>query len=191
DRMSPVAKKWHDDYTAGLSLMNEKDTAAWREAYEYFTRSARSFPDSYVAGQNHENRAVLLHRLGQDTAAKQEATRAREFYIPGWGGEVRKKRSIDRITALLDSVKEVYIPDARTDYFGAEVIEGNPLEVTVESTVSRALESISKAIAQSAIDVALETRLLPDESAGSMSYAITHLSVCNHRFVPGNRAELV
>lgn len=191
ERMSPMAKKWHDDYTAGLSLMNQADTAAWQEAYEYFTRSARSFPDSYVAGQNHENRAVLLHRLGQDTAAKQEATRAREFYIPGWGVEIQKERSVDRVTALLDSIKEAYIPDARTDYFDVEVVEGNPLEVTVESTVSRAIESVTRAIAQSAIDVILETRLLPDERTGSISYAISHLSVCNHRFVPGNRAELV
>src|SRR5690606_38583924 len=146
------------------------------------------FPDSYVAGQNHENRAVLLHRLGQDTAAKQEATRAREFYIPGWGVEIQKERSVDRVTALLDSIKEAYIPDARTDYFDVEVVEGNPLEVTVESTVSRAIESVTRAIAQSAIDVILETRLLPDERTGSISYAISHLSVCNHRFVPGNRA---
>ena len=90
DRMSPIAKKWHDDYAAGLVLMNKTDSAAWREAYEYFTRSARSFPDSYVAGRDHRYRAELLLRLGQNTEAKQEATRATEYYVPGWDAAEEK-----------------------------------------------------------------------------------------------------
>lgn len=192
DRMSPVAKKWHDDYTAGLALMNKTDSIAWREAYDYFTRSARSFPDSYVAGQNHQHRAELLQRLGQDAEAKQEAIRAAEYYVPGWDGAASQSQlSTDRVMALLDSVKAVYIPDARTDYFAAEIGNGQPMTITVESTLPQALESATEAIRKSRIDIGLNIKILPDESDGSKTYAVSHLSVANHRFEPGNRAELV
>lgn len=82
ERMSPVAKQWYQDYEKGLALLEEGDTASWNEAYEYFTRSARSFPDSYVAGACHEKRAWLLHKLGREEEAKHEEIRFGEYYIP-------------------------------------------------------------------------------------------------------------
>lgn len=81
ERMSPEAKKWYEDYQNGMSLMESSAMSDWKQAYEYFSRSARSFPDSYVAGKCHEMRAVLLNKLGRDEEAKQEAIRAAEFYV--------------------------------------------------------------------------------------------------------------
>ncbi|ACU03461.1 MULTISPECIES: N-acetylmuramoyl-L-alanine amidase family protein [Pedobacter] len=81
ERMSEVAKKWLDDYRKGSLLMKSKDTAALQEAYELFTRSARSFPDSYVARQCHEQRVYLLKKLGKKEEARQEKLRSAEFYV--------------------------------------------------------------------------------------------------------------
>ena len=88
DRMSEVAKKWLQDYKDGLKLVKSKDTAAARQAYDLFTRSARSFPDSYVAAKCHENRAVLLRKMNRDKEAEPEEWRVKEFYV-GAQKEVR------------------------------------------------------------------------------------------------------
>lgn len=82
ERMSEIAKSWHQDYQKGQELMAQPDTASWQQAYELFTRSARSFPDSYVAAQCHQNRAILLEKLGKTEEALTEAIRAKEHYVP-------------------------------------------------------------------------------------------------------------
>jgi N-acetylmuramoyl-L-alanine amidase len=81
DRMSEVAKNWYSDYEAGLKLLNKKDTTSLNQAYELFTRSARSFPDSYVAAKCHENRALIFKKLGKLTESKQEENRVKEYYV--------------------------------------------------------------------------------------------------------------
>lgn len=82
ERMSEVARSWQQDFLKGTELMQHGDTASLRQAYELFTRSARSFPDSYVAGKSHGNRAILLERLGKPDEAQQAALRAKEYYVP-------------------------------------------------------------------------------------------------------------
>lgn len=80
DRMSPVAKRWYQDYTEGKELMKRKDKESMQKAYDLFTQSARSFPDSYVAAKCHTYRAALLKKLGNIDEAIQEEIRVREFY---------------------------------------------------------------------------------------------------------------
>lgn len=82
ERMTPIAKRWKQDFEEGRVFMTKRDTALLRESYELFTRSARSFPDSYVAGQCHQNRAVLLRKLGKASEAVQEDQRFKEYYVP-------------------------------------------------------------------------------------------------------------
>jgi N-acetylmuramoyl-L-alanine amidase len=81
ERMSETAKRWRQDYQEGLTLLKSKDSAALQKAYELFTRSARSFPDSYVAMACHQHRAALLKRMGKEDDARQETLRAKEFYV--------------------------------------------------------------------------------------------------------------
>ena len=81
ERMNAVAKKWHQDFLAGKKLISEKDTVTLRQAYNLFTRSARSFPDSYVAAQCHEYRSEILKSLGKTAEAAQEAQRRKEYYV--------------------------------------------------------------------------------------------------------------
>jgi N-acetylmuramoyl-L-alanine amidase len=80
-RMNEIARRWHQDYQDGQALMKNSDTTSIRQAYDLFTRSARSFPDSYVAADCHANRATLLRLMGKTQEAKQEETRVKEFYV--------------------------------------------------------------------------------------------------------------
>lgn len=80
ERMSPVARRWNQDFIDGKELMKNKDTVSWQKAYELFSQSAKSFPDSPVAAKCHKYRAVLLRKLGRIDQAIQEETRVREFY---------------------------------------------------------------------------------------------------------------
>lgn len=83
ERMNEVARNWLQDFREGEALMHRKDTASWQKAYYLLTRSVRSFPDSYVAGNAHEYRAKLLEVMGKADEARQEARRASEFYPTG------------------------------------------------------------------------------------------------------------
>jgi len=84
ERMSPMAKRWYQDYTEAKEMMKSKDKATLQKAYDLFTQSARSFPDSYVAAKCHKYRAILLHKLGKPDEAVQEEKRVSEFF-PGSG----------------------------------------------------------------------------------------------------------
>lgn len=80
DRMSEVARRWKEDFEDGVRLLEKEDSASVYEAYELFTRSARSFPDSYLAGECHLYRAILLKKMANIEAAAEEEKRVREFY---------------------------------------------------------------------------------------------------------------
>lgn len=80
DRMKPEALKWKDDFKQAKKLLKRTDPASLQNAYDLFTRSARSFPDSYLAKQCHEYRADILKRLKRDHESGIEKTRAIEYY---------------------------------------------------------------------------------------------------------------
>ena len=80
DRMSEVARRWQEDFEDGVRLLEKEDSASVYEAYELFTQSARSFPDSYLAGECHLYRAILLKKMANIEAAAEEEKRVREFY---------------------------------------------------------------------------------------------------------------
>jgi N-acetylmuramoyl-L-alanine amidase len=81
DRMNPVALEWRKDFINGEKLMKSSDTNTLRKAYELFTRSVMSFPDSYLAQKAHLHRAELLKKLNKSSDAAMEKKRAQEFYI--------------------------------------------------------------------------------------------------------------
>jgi N-acetylmuramoyl-L-alanine amidase len=81
ERMTPIAKRWNQDFMEAERLVTKKDTASLTTAYELFTRSARSFPDSPVAAQCHAHRAKILALRGQNEEAAQESQREKEYYV--------------------------------------------------------------------------------------------------------------
>jgi N-acetylmuramoyl-L-alanine amidase len=82
DRMNEEAERWKVNYLRALELMEAGTPGALAEAYELFTLSARSFPDSWVARECHRHRAEILEALGRHEEAEQEGRRVREFYVP-------------------------------------------------------------------------------------------------------------
>lgn len=81
DRMNNVALGWHQDFINGQKLMNSRDTNDLRKAYNLFSRSAKSFPDSFVARECHLNMADLLEKLNKSEEAKVEKLRVKEYYV--------------------------------------------------------------------------------------------------------------
>lgn len=81
ERMNPVALQWRADFEEGKKLLQKGDSAALTQAFDLFTRSAKSFPDSYVAAQCHLYRAAILQKLGKTAEASQEELRVKERYV--------------------------------------------------------------------------------------------------------------
>jgi N-acetylmuramoyl-L-alanine amidase len=83
ERMSPVALQWKKDFEQGSLLITANDIASLQKAYDLFTQSAKSFPDSYLAGNCHHHRVLLLKKMGRLEEAANEEKRVKEFY-PEW-----------------------------------------------------------------------------------------------------------
>ncbi|MDO1445299.1 N-acetylmuramoyl-L-alanine amidase [Rhodocytophaga aerolata] len=81
ERMNPVALQWKADFEEGKKLFRKGDSISLTQAMELFTRSAKSFPDSYVAAQCHSYRATILQKLGKAEEARHEEVRVKERYV--------------------------------------------------------------------------------------------------------------
>lgn len=79
ERMRPEALLWLEDYQRGKALY-ERDSLD--SAYVLLTRSARHFPDSYVAGDAHQLRAEILQQQDSIEAATATLLRVVEYYVP-------------------------------------------------------------------------------------------------------------
>ncbi|MFH0792995.1 MAG: N-acetylmuramoyl-L-alanine amidase [bacterium] len=82
DRMKDEARRWHQDYQDAMAWYGTQNPRDYQIAYDLFTQSAKSFPDSYVARDCHFHRALLLDKLGKAHEAGPEYLRAREYYVP-------------------------------------------------------------------------------------------------------------
>ena len=82
ERMSEEAERWKENYLRALELMELGEPDALAKAYELFTLSARSFPDSWVARDCHRHRAQILEAMGRHEEAEHERQRVREFFVP-------------------------------------------------------------------------------------------------------------
>ena len=81
ERMNEEARSWYELYLRGLELQQHHDRESLEEAYDLFTRSARAFPDSFVAQDNHRRRAEILAALGDQEKAQVARRRAEEHYV--------------------------------------------------------------------------------------------------------------
>jgi N-acetylmuramoyl-L-alanine amidase len=81
-RMDSVALDWKKNWRAGQAAQEEGMPEALEEALQLFTLSARSFPDSWIAGDCHVRRAQILEPLGRSEEAAMARLRAEEHYVP-------------------------------------------------------------------------------------------------------------
>ena len=82
ERTKPVALEWQENWLAGRVAQETGTTEALDEALHLFTLSARSFPDSWIAGDCHARRAQVLEALGRPEEAEMARLRAEEHYVP-------------------------------------------------------------------------------------------------------------
>ena len=81
ERTRIVAVKWKENWLAGRAAQEAGTPGALKEALDLFTLSARSFPDSWVAGDCHARCAQILDALGSSEEATMERLRAEEHYV--------------------------------------------------------------------------------------------------------------
>ena len=82
ERTRSVAMKWKENWRAGRAAQEIGTPEALNRALQLFTLSARSFPDSWVAGDCHTRRAQILDILGRREEASVERLRGEEHYVP-------------------------------------------------------------------------------------------------------------
>lgn len=82
ERTRAIALKWKENWLAGLAAQEAGTPEALAEALDLLTLSARSFPDSWVAGDCHARRAQILDVFGNSEEAEMERRRAEEHYVP-------------------------------------------------------------------------------------------------------------
>ena len=82
ERTRAIAKQWKENWLAGCAAQKVDTLDALNEALNLFTLSARSFPDSWIAGDCHRRRAEILEALGHREDAAMERLRAEEHYVP-------------------------------------------------------------------------------------------------------------
>ncbi|MFP4548453.1 MAG: N-acetylmuramoyl-L-alanine amidase [Fidelibacterota bacterium] len=80
DRMSDIARLWRQNFERGLKLYQSKKQDSLQQALHLFTRSARSFPDSWLAPKAHYYRYKILKKLGESKKAEETRQRLEEFY---------------------------------------------------------------------------------------------------------------
>ena len=81
ERMNEIAIRWREDFVEGKRIFETENPDSLQVAYDLFTRSARSFPDSWLAGECHLYRSKILNMLGEDERAREERKRSEEYYI--------------------------------------------------------------------------------------------------------------
>lgn len=81
DRMDPVALLWEEDYKEGLRLSNSSDKDSLHNAVALFSRSVKSFPDSWLAREAHLRRGDMLLKLNRSAEADTALLRAKEYYV--------------------------------------------------------------------------------------------------------------
>lgn len=82
ERMQEIAKRWYEDFIEAKQLLERGDAESLQKAYDLFTRSSRSFPDSYIARGCHAYRAFILEQQGRYEDATIERRRVAEYYVP-------------------------------------------------------------------------------------------------------------
>jgi N-acetylmuramoyl-L-alanine amidase len=80
ERMRPEALEWRAQAERAFELISRPEPDSVALAYALCTRSARSFPDSYLAGRCHAVRARAEEAMGRPDDARLNELRVAEYY---------------------------------------------------------------------------------------------------------------
>jgi len=81
DRMNKIVKLWKQDFDKAKQLYETVNADSLKLSFDLFTRSIRSFPDSWLAGTAHEYRVNIFNKLGEYEKSEMEKRRVEEYYI--------------------------------------------------------------------------------------------------------------
>lgn len=81
ERMSDIVKQWKQDFIQAKELFKNGSREALLKALKLFTRSAQSFPDSWLAAKAHYYRSLILEKFGESEKAEMERKRIKEHYV--------------------------------------------------------------------------------------------------------------
>lgn len=102
-------------------------------------------------------------------------------------------QSIPReVSALTDSLKNIYAPDKRVDLFSVlYTIDGKKLMLQGNTTSAEAHESLVHGLQRYGYDVMDCMRVFPSEDLGDKIYGIVNVSVCNIRSSADFSSEMI
>lgn len=82
ERMNPAARQWKSNFIEGHRLYQKGDSLSLQKAMDFFTTSARSFPDSWLARTVHRFRAKIYEAWEKKKEQQQTETSVAEYYVP-------------------------------------------------------------------------------------------------------------
>ncbi|HYK77593.1 MAG TPA: SH3 domain-containing C40 family peptidase [Daejeonella sp.] len=94
------------------------------------------------------------------------------------------------IKKAISEVQKRYAPDKRTAIFQVQIQDGSPLKIEVETTNSRAVDSLKHLLEQQKVQAVIHENLLPSKDLGDKIYGVANLSVSNNRVNPNHPAEM-
>ena len=98
---------------------------------------------------------------------------------------------MEKVTSIIQEVKEKFAPDKRTAIFNFEAAESeNKIIIKGETNIDEAYSEFIKLMKESNLKFEDQIEMLPSEKLGEKRFGIINLSVANIRSKPDHSAEL-
>ena len=98
---------------------------------------------------------------------------------------------LKKINSLATAVGKSLAPDKRTAVYNIQVKDAPVPELTIETTLPQAVDSLRAAFTTAGIKLNITPKLLPDATLGNRHFAVVTLSVANNRHTPSHGAEMM
>jgi len=103
----------------------------------------------------------------------------------------QEKITMEDVQNVIESVKQIYAPDARTAILNLEIKqEENGFFVMGETNIPKAEEVLSEKLKELNTNINVEIKNLPSEELDDKIYGIVNISVANIRTKPEHSAEM-
>ncbi|MBG6235636.1 hypothetical protein IWX76_002204 [Pedobacter sp. CAN_A7] len=98
---------------------------------------------------------------------------------------------LKKINSLATAVGKSLAPDKRTAVYNIQLKDTPVPELTIETTLPQAVDSLRAAFTTAGIKLNITPKLLPDAALGDRRFAVVTLSVANNRHTPSHGAEMM
>ena len=98
---------------------------------------------------------------------------------------------VQRAQQIINTVKQKFAPDKRTEVANIQLLSTSPLVFGVETTRPSLINEIRTTLADSSVNAQIKADTLPAKALDGKIYGLANLSVTNNRVMPANAAEMV